>query len=107
MGIRLRLNAGISGVDPLNVPQQLLEPAAKLQPGVPLAQGGVVRLAVVQRLHRFLQRHIQLDRRQLVGQIGALALRLQLGRHALGTAKVQGRHLIQRRIDVIQATQPL
>ena len=87
--------------------QQLLQPAAKLEAGEPFAQHLRIRLAVAQIRHGFRQRHVGLDRCQLVGQIGALFLRLQLRSHGLGAAKFQLRHLVQRRINLVQPAETL
>jgi hypothetical protein len=85
------------------LPQQLVEPVLEFQLAVQLDQRRLIRLARVQVVDGDVQRHIGLDGGQLVGQVGHIAVFLELGRQALGTANRQLGHLVEVGVEHVEA----
>ncbi|MCY1284699.1 hypothetical protein D9M70_336140 [compost metagenome] len=83
--------------------QHLVEPALEFQLAVPLGQRGVVRRAGVQLLGVEVERHVGLDGRQLVGQVGHLAVFGELGRQRLGAADRQLGDLVEAGVEHVEA----
>ncbi|MNZ61040.1 hypothetical protein D3C78_791220 [compost metagenome] len=87
----------------LGLAQQVVQPALELQLAVQRDQRLAVRCAGVQLVEAELQRHVGLDGGQLVGQVGHLAVFLELGRQRLGAADRQRRHLREVGVDHVEA----
>ncbi len=107
--LRLGLDRAILGCDfailarRLGLAQQLVEPLLELQLAVERDQRLAVRLAGHQVGHLHIQRHIDLDRRQLVGHEGRLAVLLQLGPQGLGATNRQRRDLVELVIEPLES----
>ena len=69
--------------------QKLVQPRAKLHPRKPVDQSLLIRGGVGKLLGAFFQRHIGFDRRQQIGQVGAVFFLGKLRAHGLGAAKRQ------------------
>ncbi|MNO98274.1 hypothetical protein D3C76_900150 [compost metagenome] len=79
------------------------DPAFEFHLGVQGQQCITVWLAADQRLDFDIQRHVELDGGQLIGQERRLTVLFKLGRQGLGAADAQGRHLVEVVVDVAQA----
>ncbi len=86
----------------LGLAQQLVQPLLELQ----LAVEGDQRLAVRFTGHQVtdldVQRHVDLDRSQLVGHEGGIAMLLQLGAQRLGTANRQPGDLVEVLVEPLE-----
>ncbi|MNQ55968.1 hypothetical protein D3C85_700780 [compost metagenome] len=83
--------------------QQFIAPALEFQLVVQLDQGRHIGGAGMQRVDFQVQRHVQLDGRQLVGQVGHVAVLAELGRQGLGPTDRQPGHLLEVGVDHVEA----
>jgi len=79
-------------------------PAFELKFGVQLNQLFAVRRLEVQVFQADIQRHIDLDRRQLIGQKRHFAMFFEFSRQVFGAANGQGRHDIELFVQIDQTT---
>ena len=79
------------------------DPALELHLGVQRQQRFTVRLAAYQCIHFDIQRHVNLDGGQLIGQERRIAVLFQLGWQGLGAPNGQRRHLVQVGVQVAEA----
>ncbi len=82
---------------------QIGDPALEFQLGVQRHQRFTIRLAAVQSVELDVQRHVDLDGRQLVGQEGHLLVFFELGRQGFGAPKRQRCHFVEVRVKLFQA----
>ena len=90
-------------LDTLGVALDLVVPTLELQQCVQLKQLFAIRFDQVQVIQPDIQRHIDLDRRQLIGQECHLLMLFQLGRQGFGPTDRQGWHNIQLLIKLFEA----
>ncbi|MNZ86966.1 hypothetical protein D3C78_1058120 [compost metagenome] len=86
----------------LGVALYFVDPALELHLAVQLKQRLAIRLAADQRVDLHLQRYIDLDRRQLIGEEGRIAVFFKLGRQGLGATDSQTGHLVEVLVQVAQ-----
>ena len=82
---------------------QLIDPALELQLAIHLDQRRHIHGTHVQVVDLHRQRHVEFDGRQLVGQVGHLALFQQLGRQGFGPTDRQFGHFVEVGVKHIQA----
>ncbi len=81
---------------------QVFQPALEFQRPVERGERLAIGLAGVQRVDLDVQRHVQLDGRQLVGEVGHLLVLFELGGQRLGSAQRQLGDLSEVGVDHIQ-----
>ena len=88
----------------LGLALDLGNPAFELKLGVQLDQFFAVRRLEVQVFQADIQRHIDLDRRQLIGQKRHFPVFFEFGRQVFGATDGQGRHDIELFVQIDQTT---